>query len=123
MRQQRGSLYSMAFLALVFGSALLVFFRALPIYIDEFKVRSVMKAVASSPEAAKSQVSVVDLRKALQRRWDIDDINNLKVGEIQFVKAPEGRLMRYDYEVRTGLFANWFLVIQFKKDYILGQKN
>ena len=123
MRQQRGSLYSMAFLALVFGTALLVGFRALPIYLNEFKVRSVMKAVSSSPEAGKSQISVVDLRKALQRRWDIDDIRNLKVGEIQFVKAREGRLMRYDYEVRTALFANWFLVIQFKKDYILGQKN
>lgn len=123
MRQQRGSLYSMAFLALVFGTALLVCFRALPIYMDEFKVRSVMKAVALSPEASQNQLSVVDLRRSLQRRWDIDDIKNLKVGDIQFVKAKEGRLMRYDYEVRTALFANWFLVIQFKKDYILGQKN
>lgn len=113
-------MYSTLFLVVMVGAAVLVGLRVFPIYLNEFKVRNAVTAVAQSPEASEPAATVVALRRMLQSRWDIDDIKNLKVGEIKFVKTPDGRVMRYDYEVRTALFANWSLVLQFANETVYG---
>jgi hypothetical protein len=118
-RKQQGSLYSKAFMAFVIGAAVLVGLKAFPIYMNELKVQSAMSGVAGAPEA-QGNVSIGTLRQMLQRRWDVDDVKHLKVGDIKFVKTKAGRVMRYEYEVRTDLFANWALVIRFEDEQALG---
>ncbi len=119
-RQQNGAMYSTMFTFVMVGVAVLVGFRVFPIYMDEFKASSAFEAVAESPEARKSGASVVSIRNMLQSRWDIDDIKNLKVSDVQFVKTQKGKVMRYSYEVRTDLFANWSLVLSFENEALLG---
>lgn len=119
-RQQNGAMYSTMFTFVMVGVAVLVGFRVFPIYMDEFKASSAFEAVAETPEARKSGASVVSIRNMLQSRWDIDDIKNLKISDIQFVKTQKGKVMRYSYEVRTDLFANWSLVLSFENEALLG---
>lgn len=121
MRSQRGSVYSKLFTLAMLGVAVLVGLRVVPMYLNEVKVQSAIKGVATSPEARASNVSVGQLRSMLQRRWDVDDVRTLKVSDIQFVRSNEGRLMRYDYEAQTELFANWSLSIRFTNDIYLGE--
>lgn len=122
-RQQQGAMYSTLFTLVMVGVAVLVGLRVFPVYMDEFKASSAMKAVAASPEARQRGVTVTAIRKMLQSRWDVDDINNLKVSDIKFVKTKTGKVMRYSYEVRTGLFANWYLVITFDNEAPLGESS
>ncbi len=119
-RQQKGAMYSTMFTVVMVGIAVLVGFRVFPIYMNELKVSSAVEAVASSPEAANNGTSVAAIRKMLQSRWDVDDIKNVKVSDIQFVKNKKGKVMRYKYEVRTDLFANWALVLSFENQAVLG---
>ena len=120
MVRQDGSLYSLAFNGLVLGVAVLVGLRVFPIYMNELSVRSAVSGVALDPAAAVAQPSVSALRNLLQRRWDVDDIKNLDVGDIKFVKTKAGRIMRYEYSVETPLAYNWGLVLHFKNEYPLG---
>nr|MBV6630913.1 DUF4845 domain-containing protein [Oceanococcus sp. HetDA_MAG_MS8] len=121
MRSQRGSAYSKLFTLVMLGAAVLVGLRVVPIYLNEVKVQSAIKGVASTPEARSANVSVGQLRSMLQRRWDVDDVRTLKVSDIKFVRSNEGRLMRYDYVAQTELFANWSLSIRFTNDIYLGE--
>lgn len=119
-RSQTGSMYSTLFLIAMVGTLVLVGFRVFPIYMNEMKIQSAISAIAKSPEASESNMTVQSLRKLLRARWDIDDIEHLKVGDIKFLKTKQGKVMRYDYEVRTELFANWSLVLQFDDELSLG---
>jgi len=119
-RQQNGAMYSTMFTVVMVGIAVLVGFRVFPIYMDEFKASNALEAVAATPEARKSGASVVSIRNMLQSRWDIDDIKNLQVSDVKFVKTQKGKVMRYSYEVRTELFANWALVLSFENEASLG---
>ncbi len=113
-------MYSTLFTLVMVGVAVLVGLKVFPVYMDEFKARSAFNAVAESPEARQNSTTVTEMRKMLQRRWDIDDIKNLQVSDIKFVKTQEGKVMRYGYEVRTDLFANWALVISFENEAPIG---
>ncbi len=119
-RRQQGAMYSKLFTLAMLGVAVLVGLRVFPIYMDELKASSAFKAVAESPEARLRTTTVTEMRKMLQARWDIDDIQNLKVSDVKFVKTKDGKVMRYSYEVRTGLFANWALVISFENEVPIG---
>lgn len=119
-RQQQGAMYSKLFTLVMVGFAMLVGFRVFPIYMDEFKARSALNSVATSVEAENRSTGVAKFRKMLSARWDIDNISNLKVGDVKFVKTNKGKVMRYSYEVRTALAANWFLVISFENEVALG---
>lgn len=119
-RHQIGSMYSTLFMVVMIGAAVLVGLKVFPVYMNEFKARSACDAVAISPEMQASGVTASQIRKRLQQRWDVDDIKNLKVSDIKFVKTEAGKLMRYQYEVRTPLVANWSLVIDFQHESVLG---
>jgi hypothetical protein len=121
MRSQRGSAYSKLFTLVMVGAAVLIGLRVVPIYLNEVKIQSAIKGVATSPEARSASVSVGQLRSMLQRRWDVDDVRTLKVSDIKFMRTNEGRLMRYDYVAQTDLFANWSLSISFTNDIYLGE--
>ena len=121
MRSQRGSAYSKLFTLVMVGAAVLIGLRVVPIYLNEVKIQSAIKGVATSPEARSANVSVGQLRSMLQRRWDVDDVRTLKVSDIKFMRTHEGRLMRYDYVAQTDLFANWSLSISFTNDIYLGE--
>lgn len=121
MRSQRGSAYSKLFTLVMVGAAVLIGLRVVPIYLNEVKIQSAIKGVATSPEARSANVSVGQLRSMLQRRWDVDDVRTLKVSDIKFMRTNEGRLMRYDYVAQTDLFANWSLSISFTNDIYLGE--
>lgn len=119
-QHQSGSMYSTLFMVIMVGAAALVGLKVFPVYMNEFKARSACDAVANAPESKVAGVTVSQIRKRLQQRWDVDDIESVKVSDIKFFKTDAGKVMRYQYEVRTPLVANWSLVIEFKHESVLG---
>lgn len=112
-RAQRGmGLWSMLFVFLVIGFVALVTIKCVPIYLNQLEVQTAVKDVAA--DSTNSTASPFEIRRALQRRFDIDDISHLKVKDIKVQRADNTREISYDYSVTVPLFANISLVMQFK---------
>jgi hypothetical protein len=98
--------------AIAFVSIIVI--KCLPIYLNQMKVASSVSKVATDPENAKAEVG--NLRKDLQRYWDIEGINHLEPRDINVKRTQDGRFLSYEYEARESLFYNISIVMEFADD-------
>lgn len=82
-----------------------------PLYANQFKLAGVVKDVA-----AEGSVNPQDVQKALNRRWDIEDIQHITPKEVLIDRGTDGGspALTYEYQASTPLFYNISLVIDFK---------
>lgn len=113
-RQKGMGLWGMLFVFGVIGFVALVTIKCTPIYLAHLEIKTAVDDVAA--DSSYASASPFEIRRALQRRFDIDDVNQLKTKDIKIQRDDNTRVISYDYEVRVGLFANLSLVIQFKDD-------
>lgn len=97
--------------------ALVVFFsliaiRLFPIYLEHFKVTSHLETLAA--EAGVNELSDKEIRKTLLKRFDIDDVENVRAEDI-FIEHPDRNttIIAIEYEVRTPAFGNVDMVVSF----------
>jgi len=111
--QQRGmTLWGVAMIVALIVLFTLLFLKLLPPYMEHGKVTAILKSVASQP---METVSKEQVRQAMQRRFDIDDISrvNLKT-DLFFEKGAGGStVVRIVYEVRVPLTYNISAVLDF----------
>lgn len=103
---QRGmTLISMIIMIAVAAFFLVVGAKSLPIYLDHYKVISIMKNLAQQPGAAEN--TPAEIRESLMRRFDIDMVKYLDEREVLVKSQPGGgRAMIAKYEVRVHMFYN-----------------
>lgn len=85
-----------------------------PMYLNQMKVASSVHKVAADPENGKQEVG--QLRRDLQRYWDIETINYLEPRDINVKRTQQGRFLSYEYEAREHLFYNIFIAVEFADD-------
>jgi len=97
--------------------ALVVFFslitiRLFPIYVEHFKVKSHLENLAT--EAATNKLTDGQIRSTLKKRFDIDDVENVRDENI-FIEHPDRdtTIIAIEYEVRTPAFGNVDMVVSF----------
>jgi hypothetical protein len=98
------------------GLVALVFIRALPLYMEDQKVSMAISSIQS--QAKTSMITTPEeLRTALIKRlFYIDDVQNFKEKDIK-IKREVGKFrINIEYEARTLLFYNIYLLIAFKHD-------
>lgn len=115
MKRQAGGMYNVIFMLAVIGGGALLAMVIAPIYMNEAKATKIVSQVSKSPQ--NYELSQFEMHKLLQRRWDVDDVKHLSVKDVKLKKNKNGKSLAYDYEVRSHLFANWDLVLVFKKDF------
>ena len=99
------------------GGVTLITLRLVPFYLNEMAIERVVEGTANDPGNANADVA--SLRNAMQRRWDVEAITNLKPNDVKVVKTRTGRAMSYDYEARAHLIHNIYVVVHFKKEFPL----
>lgn len=102
----------------LFGLAVLVVVKCLPLYLNQLKVARVVEGVSSDPELASADA--LSIREHLQRRWMIEDIDGLTPADIKIKRRDSQRLLTYDYEARAHLFYNISVVVQFQDQRPIG---
>ncbi|MEW6166551.1 MAG: DUF4845 domain-containing protein [Pseudomonadota bacterium] len=113
--RQRGlGWFGLLFVLAVIALAAIVTVKCLPIYLNQMKVASSVSKVASDPENGKGEIG--QIRDALQRYWDIEDINYLEPRDVKIKRTQSGRFLSYEYEARERLFYNISIVIEFSDD-------
>lgn len=110
-RQRGATLLGTIVIVAIVGLGLYSVIRLWPLYFEYFSVVRAMEAV--SKEGAGSDVT--QLRNALQRRWDIEDIKSLEVRDIDIKRTNTGMQMHAAYEGRASFVANVYWVVEFDK--------
>jgi hypothetical protein len=119
-RAQRGmSFWSLLFLLFVFGFFTLVGLKTIPLYLNQLKVDKNLRGVARDNDYDPNNPGT--LVRALEKRWDLDDIQYLDYHQVKVVNKVRGKVMSYDYEARQNLFLNVYVVIQFQDDVPLSK--
>lgn len=114
-KQQGMTMISMAVLIVMIGFIGLIGLRLFPVYMENWKMSSHLDAIAEM--STTGSMSNAEITKALLRRFDIDDIENIKAEHI-FVERPEkGKMIiAVEYEVRTPGMGNVEMVVSFAKE-------
>ncbi|HWY24749.1 MAG TPA: DUF4845 domain-containing protein, partial [Nevskia sp.] len=99
-------------LALV-GFVSLVTIKVVPLYLNQMTLKRDLNEVATQVNTSGSEIDINELRRDVEKRFDIDYISQLEAKDIKIVHTDAGTSMGYDYEARANLFANVFVVIHF----------
>lgn len=93
--------------------------KSLPIYLNHYKIVSIMHAIAKQPGIRES--SPADIRESFARRFDIDMVRNVDEREVKVVGNPGGqRALSLKYETRVHMFYNVDAVYVFDENVPIG---
>jgi hypothetical protein len=114
---QRGlGIIGLVFVLGLIGFVALVTIKVVPLYLNQMTLKRDLNEVATQVNSSGSDIDIGELRRDIEKRFDIDYITQLEAKDIKISNTERGVTMGYDYEARAGLFANVFVVIHFKED-------
>ena len=117
-RRQRGmGWFGLMLVFAAIGFLAIVVIKVGPLYLNHMTVARVVSNVADDPEMGSANAQ--QIRSALQRRWDIDYIDQIEARDIKVKRSARGRLLAYDYEARVNLFYNIYVVVHFKDEHLM----
>ena len=114
MRRQRG-VTMIGWICLLTPLAICLYagVRVMPEYLNYYKVVQSMKEVANQLKGDDT-LTAVNVRNALEKRFDVGYIDHPTVKEITISKGANGWFMMADYETTAPLFGNLYLLMAFK---------
>lgn len=111
---QRGMTYlGMMFLMVVIAFFAVIVIKVVPVYLENYKVKSSLTSLASDPGGDLAKMSNADLEKRLLARFDINDVEHVTKDDITIRKEDGNTVIEVDYEARVPLFMNIDLVARF----------
>lgn len=121
MRQrERGATFlGVVVILLILGAALYAGIRLLPVYLEYTKVARALEQVRDENVAVDTNPA--QLRRSLERRWDVEDISRIGWKEIKIEKTSEGYTMRALYNAEQPFAANVYLLVKFDKSVTIRQ--
>ena len=110
-RQRGMTMWSAMFVIGVLVFFVFLFFKLLPPYLEDLKVRTALEGLSREPNV--ESLSRGELIARLDKRFDIDMVTNVKPSQLQI--KPLGRMkeLRINYEVVVPLFYNVSALLEF----------
>jgi hypothetical protein len=111
--QQGITFWGLLMVAAVIAMVTILFFKLLPPYLEYGKVKTALENVKVQPNVGSMEK--VDIKNALERRFDIDDVNNVDLKKDLFIeKKPGIMIIRIKYERRVPIAYNVTALIDFE---------
>ena len=88
--------------------------RLTPVYLNYMKVAKAVTQAASDFKG-ESQISAVNVRKSLQRRFDVDSITFPDIEVVTVTREGDGWVLEANYEDVVPMFAGVSLLVKFDK--------
>jgi hypothetical protein len=115
--KQRGATFlGTVTIVAILGLGLYAGIRLAPLYMEYMAITRAMSQVA---ETSRGETSPSALRASLQRRWDIEDIKQLDVKDIEMNKVANGIEIVAAYRAEAPFVANVSLVVDFEKSVLV----
>lgn len=111
-RQAGMTMWSAAFVIAVAVFFLFLLFKLLPPYLEDLKVRTALEGLARE----SSGMSPPELVARLEKRFDIDNVTNVRAQELQIQSRGRSKVMRIDYEVVVPLAFNISALLEFQHE-------
>ena len=119
-QRQRGATFlGMVTILLILGAGLYAGLRLVPVYLEYTKVARSLERVRDEHAAIDTNPALI--RRSLERRWDVEDIDSLGWQEIEIDKTAEGFDMIASYEAERPFVANVYLLVKFDKTVSIPQ--
>jgi hypothetical protein len=112
-RQRGMGLLALIFWALVSVFVFMVALKILPVYKENMAIKTTLSAMAS--DSILQNGEKWEIRKSFNERADIDDISSVNGGDLEIDKEDGRIVLGIAYSVKTPLFANISLYIDFNE--------
>ncbi len=118
-RQQGMTLISFLLLFSMIAGYLLLGLKMAPIYLEHFKVTTILENLQKEPSLADSPPR--EIMATLQKRWDINGITRISADKSLTIEMNEGKMsIHVDYEVEEPIAWNTSVVVKFDESYPIG---
>ena len=112
-RQRGMGLLALIFWALVSVFVFMVALKILPVYKENMAIKTTLSAMAS--DSILQNGEKWEIRKSFNERADIDDISSVNGSDLEIDKEDGKIVLGIAYSVKTPLFANISLYIDFNE--------
>lgn len=113
MKQRGISFWGLIMVAGVVVFFVLMFFKLLPPYIEVAKIRTALENISRQPNVINMEKG--EIKAAMQRRFDIEDIE-VDLNKFLFVeKKPGATIIRIAYERRVPMAYNVTALLEFNE--------
>lgn len=117
-RRQRGlTLWGWLYVLATMGVILMVGIKAVPVYMNNYDIRSTLEWASNQPELRNA--SVYEIRGRIQRRFDSGYVDNIKGKDVKVERVEGGRRLSVEYEVRQPLFYNITMLFEFRETAVI----
>jgi uncharacterized protein DUF4845 len=115
MRNRQRGVTFIGWLVLLAPMAIMVYvgIRVAPIYLNYYRVTQALKEVASDFKGSSGPIDRARLKEQLEKRFDIESIENPKPGDIQLHREGDGWAAESAYDETVPLMGNVSLLISF----------
>jgi len=113
-RQQGVTLTRLLFTLVVIGCIGYVAMRIVPAYVESYKVKVALDAVAD--QDGITQQSTQQIRRTLLRRLDFDDVYDITSNDIAIRRTGQRVNINVDYERRADIIGNIDLLFTFSHE-------
>jgi hypothetical protein len=119
-QRERGMTFlGMVTILIILGAGLYAAIRLVPVYLDYMKVARSLEQVRDEHAAIETNPQLI--RKSLERRWDVEDVEGIDWKEIGISKTKEGYDVTAAYEVEEPFVSNVYLLTKFDKTVSIPQ--
>lgn len=119
-QKQRGiTTISVVVLLAMFGFLAMIAFSVVPVYMENFKVKSHLGKLEEEPNLAK--MSDNDIVDRLFRRFQIDNVSSVARQDVSVVRNPTSTDVSLDYEVYAPFMTNIEIVFAFSEKVSISQ--
>ena len=112
-KQKGMGLLVLIFWALIAIFVFMIVMKTLPVYRENMAIKTTLAAMASDPVLQNSAKG--EIRKSFNKRAQIDDISVVNGGDLEIDKEGGQIVLGIAYSVKTPLFANISLYIDFNE--------
>jgi len=112
-KQQGLTLFKLLMVLVVVGAVGLIGLKLTPEYIEYWKIRSDVLAVAQEVNS-KPDATVADVRRAFERRAEIDHIKGLSAADLDVSKEGNQIVVAFEYQRKVHLLKNISVLIDFE---------
>lgn len=112
-RQRGMGLLALIFWALVSVFVFMVALKILPVYKENTAIKEILSAMAS--DSILQNGEKWEIRKSFNKRAEIDGISSVNGGDLEIDKEDRKIVLGITYSVKTPLFANISLYIDFNE--------
>jgi hypothetical protein len=120
MRRRQSGITFIGWLILLIPFAIVGYagIRVAPKYMTFYKISKAMEQTAAE-FSGEEQPNVTAMRKALQSRFDVEDIDYPEAKDIPIVRDGDNWVMRIAYDDTVPLFGQLWLLIKFDKTVVV----